>query len=71
MPNKLVICVFGCVTVPKYRHQVEKINATWGKECIGDVKLLFFLGEEVVPDFIGDSYISSLYFCKHFFFSLK
>jgi len=44
----LVICVFGCDTVEKYRNQILKINETWGKDAESNpnVKLLYFLGEE-------------------------
>lgn len=45
--NKLIICVFACATVPKYKNQILKIEETWGK-CAADngVKVLYFLGEE-------------------------
>jgi hypothetical protein len=44
---KLIICVFACATVPKYKNQILKIEETWGK-CAADngVKVLYFLGEE-------------------------
>jgi len=53
----LVICVFGCDTIDKYRNQILKINETWGKQAgvHTNVQLLFFLGEEVVLE--GPQYI--------------
>lgn len=55
--TRLVVCIFGCVTIPKYADQIRKINTTWGSRQIGDVKILFFLGEEPSNEFIGDQYI--------------
>ncbi len=55
----LIICVFGCVTIDKYKKQVEKINETWGYESLqypGKVKLLYFLGEEKT-NLRGENYI--------------
>lgn len=53
----LVICVFGCDTIDKYKDQILKINETWGKQAglHANVQLLFFLGEEVVLE--GPQYI--------------
>lgn len=44
----LVILVFACYTVEKYKNQIETINLTWGKKCetYKNIKLLYFLGEE-------------------------
>lgn len=44
---KLIINVFACATVEKYKNEIFKINETWGKlaEELG-VKVIFFLGEE-------------------------
>ena len=44
----LVIAVFGCDTIPKYRDQIEKINSTYGKYLPENVCIRFFLGEEEV-----------------------
>lgn len=76
--HTLVICVYACATVDKYRDQIRSIRKTWGKLCnitttdgvsenipesvndivSGNVKLLFFLGEEPTTDeFIGDEFI--------------
>ena len=54
----LVICVFGCDTIEKYKAEILKINETWGEEAekYGSLKILFFLGEEIT-DLIGDQYI--------------
>jgi hypothetical protein len=57
----LIICVYGCDTIPKYNEQIRVINDTWGKLCnISElnVKLLYFLGEKTNDDsFIGENYI--------------
>jgi hypothetical protein len=56
----LVICVFGCDTLPNYAEQILNINNTWGKECVkySNIKLLFFLGE-IINEYsiIGDDFI--------------
>ncbi len=53
----MVICVFGCVTIPKYAEELRKINSTWGSQPVCDLKILFFLGEERSSEFIGDQYV--------------
>lgn len=53
----LIICVFGCVTVPKYAAEIRKISSTWASNLDSSVKVLFFLGEEKVNEFFGDRYI--------------
>jgi hypothetical protein len=51
MSNKqkynLIICIFGCITVTKYRNEIFKINETWAEHAKNkSVKLIYFLGEE-------------------------
>lgn len=48
---KVAVCVFGCITVPKYCLQVLKIQETWGKraEETHGVPVYYFLGEERLP----------------------
>lgn len=43
----IIICVYACATIPKYKNEILKIEETWGK-CAADngVKVLYFLGEE-------------------------
>jgi len=62
----LVVCVFGCDTIERYREQIQNILQTWGKEY--PVKVLFFLGKEGPfegPEFIrlpvSDDYLSASY----------
>jgi len=51
---KIIICVFACVTVQKYKDEVLKIEETWGKRAAKKgVKILYFLGEE--PTDLHDS----------------
>ena len=49
----LVILVFACDTVEKYRNQMKAIDNTWGRKCqeYPNIRLLYFLGEEEVEYF--------------------
>jgi hypothetical protein len=40
--HRLIVCVFACSTIPKYREELLKIEETWGK----NVKVVYFLGED-------------------------
>ena len=51
----LIICIYACDTIPKYREQILKINETYGKMLTDNIKLVYFLGEEI--ELIGDNYI--------------
>jgi hypothetical protein len=45
----LVILLYACYTVEKYRQQMININQTWGKKCQEyptRIRLLYFLGQE-------------------------
>lgn len=54
----VIICVFACATIPKYREQILKIKETWYKRALEkNMLVLFFLGEEEVPDLVGSEYI--------------
>jgi hypothetical protein len=54
----LIIGVYACPTVLRYKNEIRKIEETWGKtvaqkEAKGDrIKIIYFLGEEEVPDFV-------------------
>lgn len=54
----LVICVFACDTIERYKQQIIKINDTWGKVANShpNIELLFFLGE-ATTDITGLNYI--------------
>ena len=44
---KMIINIFACATVEKYKQEIIKINETWGKKAEENgIKILFFLGEE-------------------------
>lgn len=48
-PCDLVILLYACYTVDKYRQQMITINETWGRKCQEyptRIRLLYFLGEE-------------------------
>jgi len=49
----LIILVFACYTVEKYKTQIETINQTWGKKCetYKNIKVLYFIGEEKINNF--------------------
>lgn len=54
---KLVICVFACATVPKYKAQLLKVCETWKQTAEKrGVKVYFFLGEEPTG-LVGDEYV--------------
>jgi hypothetical protein len=53
----IIICIYGCITSEKYKNQIEMINKTWGRQCIKNIKLLYFLGEERVEGFDDERYI--------------
>jgi hypothetical protein len=54
---KLIVNIFACATVEKYKQEIVKINETWGKKAEENgIKILFFLGEEKT-DLIDDKYI--------------
>jgi hypothetical protein len=53
----IVFCVFGCVTIERYKNEIIKIEETWGLKARNmNYKVLFFLGEEK-SDLIGQDYI--------------
>jgi hypothetical protein len=47
---KIAICVFGCITIPKYCLQLLKIQETWAKraEEIHNIPVYYFVGEEQI-----------------------
>lgn len=57
MSFKLIICVYACVTIEKYKKEVEKINKTWANTAGSSVKVLFFLGEQKHAEFTDEKYI--------------
>lgn len=55
----LIISVYACDTISKYKNQILKMNDTYIKllKDFPNIKLLYFLGEEKT-DLIGDEYIN-------------
>jgi hypothetical protein len=52
---KIIVNIFACSTVEKYKQEIIKINETWGKKAEENgIKILFFLGEEKT-DLIDDN----------------
>jgi len=56
---KLIIAVYGCVTLDRYVNEIKMINQTWGKLANQntDIKLIFFLGQDRNTEFQGQQYI--------------
>jgi SAM-dependent methyltransferase len=45
--HRIIICVFACATIPKFKDEILKIEQTWGKYSTQKgIKVLYFLGEE-------------------------
>lgn len=74
--QNLIILVYACYTIEKYREQIQNINDTWGKKCetYKNIKLLYFLGEQKISGFndtdcikyinlsgVKDDYLSASY----------
>lgn len=55
----LIILIFACDTIEKYKKQIEIINLTWGKKCeeYDNILILYFLGEEKTNYFKDDNNI--------------
>ena len=49
----LIVLVYACYTVSKYKKQIEIMNSTWVKKCetYKNIKVLYFLGEEKIHGF--------------------
>lgn len=49
---KIIILIFACDTVEKYRNQIIAINETWGKKCeeYSDIQIVYSLGEEITEN---------------------
>jgi len=67
--KKIVLCIFGCITIEKYRNQIQKIKETYEKYD-ENVQFLYFLGEKwegyheenfIYLDNVGDDYMSASY----------
>jgi len=57
----IVILLFACYTVEKYKRQMEIINHTWGKICQAyNIKMLYCLGEEKRDGFQDTPFIKYL-----------
>ncbi len=55
----LIICVFCCDTIQKYKDQIIKITETWGKKALDypNIKVLYFLGSDKT-DIKGNNFIN-------------
>lgn len=53
----IIICVFACATIDKYKQELLKVIDTWGQRALQkNIKVFYFLGEEKT-EFIGDHFI--------------
>lgn len=52
----LVICIYACHTIQKYKDQILKINETWFNYS-NKVTILYFLGGKPSNEFIDHQYI--------------
>lgn len=53
----LIILVFACATIPRYRKEIETIQETWGTDAkAAEIPVFYFLGEEET-DLQGSQYI--------------
>ena len=50
----LIILIFACYTIPKYKEQINILNETWVKKCseYKNIKVLYFLGEQKIDGFV-------------------
>jgi hypothetical protein len=55
----LIILIYACYTIDKYKEQIKIINETWGKKCstYKNIKLIYFLGEQYILGFDDNDYI--------------
>lgn len=54
---KMIICIFGCITIEKYRNQIQKIKETYEKNCNENIKILYFLSENSYNDYHDENFI--------------
>jgi hypothetical protein len=53
----IIICVFACATIEKYKLELLKVIETWGERAKEKhVRVVYFLGEEQT-EFIGDEFV--------------
>ena len=67
----VIFCIYGCLTVEKYKNQLLKLQDTWGLKATSmNYKVLYFLGEEkteyhgeefVYLNGVSNDYISASY----------
>lgn len=41
----LVVCIYACDKIEKYRNQMMNVRGTWGKDVPSNIRILFFVGE--------------------------
>jgi len=72
----LIIVIYACYTITKYKEQINILNNTWVKKCTEykNIKVLYFLGEQKIDEFVdtenikyinlpgvSDDYLSATY----------
>ena len=54
---KIIICIFGCINIEKYKNEIKKIKETYEKNCNETIKILYFLGEKKCDDYHQENFI--------------
>lgn len=55
----LIILIFACYTITKYKEQINLLNKTWVEKCkdYKNVKVLYFLGEQKIDEYVDTEHI--------------
>ena len=56
----LVIVIYACYTIAKYKEEIEILNQTWVKNCENykNIKVIYFVGEQKVAEFVDTEFIT-------------
>jgi hypothetical protein len=50
----LIILIYACYTITKYKEQIDMLNCTWVKKCkdYKNIKVLYFLEEQKIDEYV-------------------
>ena len=50
----LIILIYACYTITKYKEQIDMLNCTWVKKCkdYKNIKVLYFLEEHKIDEYV-------------------
>ena len=56
----LVILIYACYTIAKYKEQIEILNQTWVKKCENykNIKVLYFVEEQKISELVDTDFIT-------------